>query len=119
MITLTPTRTTLQATPDMVGKYINQVLWSDVNPVGKITGIKGKNTLICIRVTASGNLTPMSEMDFEAGGFVGTYYNQRAQRYEFIEHPQDVFELRYSSSMKKKRFLHINDYPSKFYDYNF
>jgi hypothetical protein len=113
------TRKTLSATPDMVGKYINRVLWSDVDPVGKIIGIKGKNTLICCRVTPSQNLTPMNELGFIAGGFVGTYVNQYAQRYEFTEDMNDIFEIRYSRSMTKDKFLHIDKSPFKFYDYNF
>ena len=112
-------RTTLSATPDMVGKYINQVLWSDVNPIGKIVGIRGKNTLVVCRVSASENLTPMEELGFEAGGFVGHYHNQRAQRYEYYEHEDDIFEIRYSNAMRKKMFYHISDSPRKFYDYNF
>ena len=112
-------RVTLTATPDMVGKYINQCLWSDVNPIGKIIGIKGKSTLICIKVSASENLTPMSELGFEAGGFVGHYHNQRAQRYEYTEHLDDIFEIRYSNAMRKKMFYRIHDNPSKFYNYNF
>ena len=112
-------RTTLTATPDMVGKYINQVLWSDVNPVGRILAIKGKNTLVCCRVTASKQKTPMEELGFVAGGFVGTFTNQHAQSYDFTEHVDDIFEIRYSNAMRKKKFYHINDYPRKFYDYNF
>ena len=32
----------LEANNELIGKYVNQVLWSDVDPVGKIVGIKGK-----------------------------------------------------------------------------
>ena len=126
MITLTPIapkkrkgRTTMHVDESMIGKYINRVLWSDVYPVGKVVGIQGKSTLICIKVTASENLTPMEDLGFVAGGFHGTYMNQRAQRYEFTEHPDEVFKLRYGKAMRKKHFLHLCDAPSKFYDYNF
>jgi hypothetical protein len=122
MITLTPIsskRKVLTATSDLIGKYINRVLWSDVDPVAKIIGIQGKNTLVCCKVTASENLTPHGEMGFEAGGFVGHYHEQSKQQYHFTTHEYDVFNIRYSESMRKKKFLHINDYPRKFYDYNF
>lgn len=122
MITLTPIsskRQVLTATSDLIGKYINRVLWSDVDPVAKIIGIKGKNTLVCCKVTASENLTTLGEMDFEAGGFVGHYHAQSKQRYDFTENTEDVFNIRYSESMRKKKFLQINEYPRKFYDYNF
>lgn len=116
---ITTKREIMQVDASMIGKYINQYLWSDVNPVGKVIGIQGKTTLICIKVTASENLTPMSELGFEAGGFVGTYHNQRAQRYEFAEHSDEVFKLRYGKSLRRKQFMSLADSPSKFYDYNF
>ena len=122
MITLTPIsskRQVLTATSDLIGKYINRVLWSDIDPVAKIIGIQGKNTLVCCKVTASENLTPHEEMNFEAGGFVGHYHEQGKQRYNFTEHNDKVFNIRYSESMRKKKFLYIHDTPSKFYDYNF
>jgi len=37
----------------LIGKYINQYLWSDVNPVGKIVGVKGKTKVIIQPVVAS------------------------------------------------------------------
>lgn len=127
MITLTkinPTkkrtqREVMHVDASMIGKYVNQYLWSDVNPVGKVIGIQGKSTLICIKVTASENLTRLEDMGFEAGGFYGTYTMQRKQRYEFTEHPDEVFKLRYGKALSKKYFMHLVDAPSKFYDYNF
>ena len=35
------TKEKFQVTEELIGKYINQVLWSDINPVGKIVGITG------------------------------------------------------------------------------
>lgn len=109
-------RTTLTATPDMVGKYINQCLWSDVNPVGRILAIKGKNTLVCCRVTAGENL---EKMQYVSGGFAGHCVNMHDQRYEYTEHVDDIFEVRYSNAMRKQKYYHVMDYPCKFYDYNF
>ena len=117
MITLTPVkRERLVATPDLIGKYINEVLWSDVNPVGQIVDIKGKTTLIVARVTADHNKT---KMEYIPGGFAGHCTNMYDQDWEFTLHENDLFEVNYSRTNFKKRFYAIYDYPRKFYDYNF
>ncbi len=102
-------------TEELVGKYINRVLWSDVYPVGKIVAIKGKTKVVVQPVVASENLT---KMEFVVGGFAGHCINQWDQRYEFIEQG-DTFELPLSNNSMKKRFLQIADNPYKYYDYNF
>jgi hypothetical protein len=99
----------------LVGKYINQVLWSDVSPVGKIVGIKGKTKVLIQPVTAGKNLT---EMQFVVGGFAGHCTNQREQRYEFSEEG-NVFEAPLSNNSLKKRFWSIDEAPCKYHDYNF
>jgi len=104
-----------QVTEDLIGKYINQVLWSDVNPVGKIVGIKGKTKVLIQPVVASENL---AQMEFIAGGFAGHCVNQYDQRYEFSEEGE-VYESPISNTRMKKKFWKIADYPHKFYDYNF
>lgn len=104
-----------QVTEDLIGKYINQVLWSDVKPVGKIVGIKGKTKVLIQPVVASENL---AKMEFIAGGFAGHCVNQYDQRYEFSE-DGEVYESPISNTRMKKKFWKITDYPSKFYDYNF
>ena len=99
----------------LVGKYINQVLWSDVSPVGKIVGIKGKTKVLIQPVTAGKNLT---EMQFVVGGFAGHCTNQNEQRYEFYEEGE-VFETPLSNFRMKAMFWSIDEAPHKYHDYNF
>ena len=104
-----------QVTNELIGKYINQVLYSDVDPVGKIVGIKGKTKVLIQPVFASEN---KADMNFIPGGFAGHCTNMYDQSYEFYEHGE-VFEATLSKTAMKKRFWSINEHPRKFYDYNF
>ena len=101
-------------TQELIGKYINQYLWSDVNPIGKIVAIKGKTKVVVQPVVASENLT---KMEYVVGGFAGHCVNQWDQRYEFTEQGE-VFEMTLSNS-KLKRGIGIADQPRRYYDYNF
>lgn len=98
---------------DLVGKYVNEVLWSDVNPIGKIVGTRGKSILLVKRVIADKQLT---KLEFHAGGFSAHCSNQWNQKWTFIE-LDEVIEIRYSNA--EFRFKCINDAPRCFYDYNF
>jgi len=102
-------------TPSLIGKYINQVLWSDVNPVGKIVGIKGKTKVLIQPVEAGPN---KSKMEWISGGFAGHCVNQYEQEYDFVE-VGEVFEASISNSSLRSRYWRIGDSPRKFYDYNF
>lgn len=99
----------------LIGKYINRVLWSDVDPVGKIVGIKSKTKVIIQIVKASENKT---KMEWVVGGFAGHCINQSAQSYDFTI-TDETFEASLSNSSLKKRFWSIDDRPRKWYDYNF
>ena len=101
-------------TEELVGKYLNYYLWTDVNPIGKIVAIKGKTKVIVQPVVASENLT---KMEYVVGGFAGHCVNQWDQRYEFTEQGE-VFEMTLSNS-KLKRSLKIDNHPRKYYDFNF
>lgn len=100
---------------ELIGKYINRVLWSDVDPVGKIVGIKTKTKVIVKRVEASENKT---KMQWVVGGFAGHCINQSAQSYDFTITDQ-TFEVSLSNNSLKKNFWSIDDRPRKWYDYNF
>ena len=102
-------------TPELIGKYINKVLWSDVEPIGKIVALKGKYKVIVQKVEATENKT---KMEFERGGFSFHCPNNHQQRYDFFE-TDEFIELSISESNMKKSFLRIGDSPRKFYDYNF
>jgi len=116
MITLTPVNPKWEATPDLIGKYINEHLWSDVNPVGVIVAVIGKTKLVCNRVVATENKT---KMEFVVGGFSAHCTNQYQQEWEFENHDDDVFVVNYSRTNFKRMFYGISDKPRKFYDYNF
>ena len=105
----------LVVTAELIGKYLNQVLWSDVNPVGKIVGIKGKTKVIVQPVVAGPNKV---KMEYVAGGFAGHCVNQNDQQYDFFEQG-DTYEMSLSNASMKRRFLSISDRPHKRYDYNF
>jgi hypothetical protein len=99
--------------PEMIGLYLNRYLWSDIEPIGKIVGIKGKHTVLVKRIEAGEN---KSKMDFVAGGFSAVCLNQYDQRYDFTE-TEEVTEIRLSKLFFKQ--AQIDTKPRKFYDYNF
>lgn len=105
----------LEVTSELIGKYINRVLWSDVDPVGKIIGIKGKTKVIIQPIKAGENKV---KMEFVAGGFSFHCLNQGNQEYDFFE-KGIPFQASLSNSSLKKRFWRINEHPRKYYDYNF
>jgi len=105
----------LVVTEELIGKYLNQVLWSDVNPVGKIVGIKGKTKVIVQPVIAGPN---KAKMEYVAGGFAGHCVNQNEQHYDFFEEG-NTYEMSLSNASMKKRFIRIHEAPCKHYDFNF
>ena len=102
-------------TPELIGKYINRGLFTDIDPVGKIVGIKGKTTVLIQPIQASRNLT---EMKFNPGGFAGHCVNQDEQSYEFTE-VGEVSEVKLSNTFMKNFRWYIHNEPRKYYDYNF
>lgn len=108
-------REKFQVTEELIGKYINQVLWSDINPVGKIVGVKGKTKVLIQPVKAGKNKT---KMEYIEGGFAGHCVNMYDQEYDYTEQGE-VFEATLSRTGMKKKFWKIHDCPQRFYDYNF
>ena len=102
-----------EAQPEMVGKYINEYLYSDVNPVGRIVGIKSKTILYVQPVVATRNKT---EMEMIPGGFSYHCTNNRAQEWEY-EEQGDIIEVKMTTG--RYDWKRIVDAPRKFYDYNF
>ena len=109
-------RMKLEASEHLIGKYINQVLWSDVNPIGKIVAIKSKTKIVLARVNAVKNNV---EMVYEPGGFSAHCVNNWQQSWEFEVDENDLFEVSYSWSNFKKSFYRVDRSPDKFHDYNF
>lgn len=99
----------------LLGKYINRSLYTDVDPVGKIIATRGTNFVTIQPVVAGENQV---KMDFIRGGFSFHCTNNWNQKYEFTE-IGEPYEIRLSKSMMKNNFYVIQDHPSKHYDYNF
>lgn len=97
----------------MVGKYINEYLYSDVNPIGKIVGIKSKTILYVQPIVATKNKT---EMEFIPGGFSAHCTNNRSQEWEY-EEQGEIIEVKMTTG--RYDWKRIADAPRKFYDYNF
>lgn len=102
-------------TEELIGKYINEVLYSDIDPVGKIVGIKGKTKVIIRPIEASKNKT---EMEFVVGGFSAHCINDCNQEYDFHEADYTI-EVRLTYSQMKENHWKIHDMPRKKYDFNF
>jgi hypothetical protein len=103
------------AEPSLIGKYINEYLWSDVNPVGKIIGVKGKSTLILARVGYTRDETV--KMEFIPGGFSAHCVNNHSQKWIYSVDEKDTFTVRLSKSFLRRN--RIEDKPYHFYDFNF
>lgn len=106
-------KTQINTSADMIGKYLNRYLYSDVYPIGKIVEIKSKTTVIVQRVTPTENKT---KMKFQLGGFSAHCVNNYAQDYDFILEAER-FEIRLSKQFLK--YVRIDDQPVYFYDFNF
>jgi hypothetical protein len=102
-------------TQELIGKYLNQYLWSDVNPVGKIVGVKGKTKVLVQPVVAGPN---KAKMEFIPGGFSAHCTNMYDQKYDFFEEGA-VYEMTLSNFKMKRTHLGIADHPHKHYDFNF
>lgn len=101
----------------LVGKYINEILYSDINPVGKIIGTRGRTVLIVARVTEERD--DSVKMKFIIGGFAGHCVNQEEQKWKFTVNEEDTFEMRWTPGKLKIGYNRICDEPRKYYDYNF
>lgn len=107
--------TTLNNTnSELIGKFINEYLYTDVNPIGKIVGLKGKTTILVKEIEAERDLSV--EMKFVEGGFAGHCYNQYEQKW-FFKETERITEMRISK--KFLRWFKIENEPRKFYDFNF
>lgn len=100
-------------TSELIGKYINRYGYSDINPIGKIVGIKSKTIVLVQRIEASENKT---KMNFEVGGFSAICTNNWNQEYDFTE-LNEVIEVRISNAFLRN--ARIEETPVKHYDYNF
>ena len=100
---------------EMVGKFINEYLWSDVNPRGKIVGVKSKTQLILARVHVTRDES--TQMNFIPGGFSAHCTNNHAQKWIYTVDESDTFTVRISKSFLRRNRIEEN--PYHFYDFNF
>ena len=100
---------------ELIGKYVNQSLYTDINPVGKIIGTRGKTILIVKRVIEK---KQTEQMEFIKGGFAGHCINQHEQKWEF-EEIDSVIEVKISKQWGRRGQMYISDKPVMYYDYNF
>lgn len=100
--------------PEAQGLYLNRVLWSDIDPIGKILKVLGPGRVLVQPVYSGKNLT---KMEFEPGGFAATCTNQSEQRYEFFEEG-DPFVMKVTVKALTST-LSIDEKPRRYYDYNF
>ena len=98
---------------ELIGKYLNRYGYSDINPIGKIIGTRGKTIAIIQRVEAEKQLT---KLQWEVGGFSGYCLNQYNQEWLF-EEKDEIFEVKLTKTYLKR--VQIDDKPVKYYDFNF
>jgi len=103
------------ANNELIGQYINHYMWSDVEPLGKIIGVKGKSTVILARVSYTRDESV--EMNFIRGGFAGHCTNNHSQKWLYTVNEKDTFTVRLGKAFLKRN--RIQDAPYHFYDYNF
>ena len=93
-----------------IGKYINKYYYSDVEPIGKIIGIKGSKYIVQ-EIKAE---KQTKKLEWVSGGFAGHCVNQQEQEWEFIL-TENIFEHRILKNSRER----ISNHPVKYYDYNF
>jgi len=103
----------LQVSAELIGKFVNRYLYTDIQQVGKIVGIKGKTTIIIELYEASENKT---KMEFIPGGFAGHCINNWNQDYDFTP-TGEIIEKRIGKRFYKS--YGIDQELHKHYDYNF
>jgi len=100
-------------TSELIGKFVNRYSYSDINPVGKIVGTKGKTIILIQEIEA---VKQTEKLDFIVGGFVAHCSNQDNQKWDFKQN-DNVIEMKVSKSFLKQ--YGIDNNPKKYYDYNF
>jgi hypothetical protein len=98
---------------NVIGKFVNRYGWSDIYPVGRIIGIKGKKTLIIRRIIATEQI---KKMNFIVGGFSAHCSNNYSQEWIF-EEQEEIIEKRIGKQFDKQ--YRIDENIRNFYDYNF
>lgn len=116
MLIANKSKKSVEVNPDMIGKYVNRHLYSDIIPSGKIIGISGKHTLILAKVHHE--LDPNWKPETVIGGFSGITLNNHSQSYTYTVDESDTFKIRWSQKAIKSG-IRIEDSPIYFYDYNF
>ena len=109
---------------DMVGKYINEVLYTDIRPIGKVIGTRGKTILIVADITVRREQNWKPKM--EIGGFSAVCVNNGSQQWTFEVDETKTKEIRWSKQAMAKGFMNkrgiiwsCDSEARYYYDYNF
>lgn len=98
---------------ELIGKFVNRYLYSDIQPVGKIIGTKGKTIILVSEIEAT---KQTEKLNYIVGGFIAHCSNQNEQKWEFQETGRTI-EMKVSKQFLRQYGIDSN--PKKFYDYNF
>lgn len=112
-ITIKPNKMQNLNTSELIGKFVNRYSYSDINPIGKIIGTKGKTIILIQEIEA---VKQTEKLNFIVGGFAAHCDNQDNQKWEFKQN-DNVIEMKVSKSFLKQ--YGIDNNPKKYYDYNF
>jgi len=109
----------LKSIPEL-GKFANEVLFTDVNPY-EIVKVVSDKTLEIRSMNAE--IDPEWEPEFYVGGFGGNCANQNTQKYSYtsnLDAPVIRIRKRKDGTWGKGSINYsIDTKPVKFYDYNF
>ena len=102
-----------QPNQELIGKYVSMRLWTDVQIIGIIIGVRGKSIIEIQKMEAT---KQTEKLDFHIGGFSAHCSNNYNQKWEFAE-IEGKEEMRLGKSFEKR--YSITESPRHFYDYNF
>lgn len=102
---------------NLVGFYLNRYSYSDINPIGRVVRVVGKNTVevAIVRPTTEWPINK-ADLKFEVGGFSAVCLNGHSQKWQY-EETGDTIKFRVSR--QQARTVGVSDQPCKYYDYNF
>jgi len=98
---------------EIIGKFVSEILYSDINIVGKVVGAYGKTGIIIQKMNATRDTI---KKEYIKGGFSFICLNNSNQEWEF-ELTDILVKHRLGKKWNKQYMLFNN--PTHYYDYNF
>jgi hypothetical protein len=104
----------------MVGKFLNQKGWTDVEPYEIVKVVSAKQVIVR---PMDAVLDPSWQREVSPGGFAGHVMNNHEQKWNITSNPTAP-ERRVRLGKKGWKdaygnYYSLSDSPRKFYDYNF